>query len=138
MSTIRPSKEQIDAFRAADRNQPVVMLNLLKYRISAIYAEDSGRPPCSGREAYQRYGAVAAEKVAELGGRIVAGAKAEQTFIGDADKTWDDVVFVYYPSRAAFFEMQMMPDYQAALVHRDAGLEDTLLIQCDGKQLNHS
>lgn len=136
MSSILPSKAQLDAFRTADRDQPILMLNLLKYHATAQYADDNNKTPCSGREAYERYGAVAWQKVTALGGRIVIGAKAEQTFIGDVDETWDDVVFVYYPSRAAFFEMQKMPDYQAALVHREAGLANTLLIQCDGSQLN--
>ena len=136
MSSIRPSKEQLGTFRAADREQPIVMLNLLKYRDTADYADDQDQPPCSGRDAYERYGAIAAQKVAAVGGRIIIGAKAEQTFIGEPGDSWDDIVFVFYPSRAAFFEMQMMPDYQAALVHREAGLEKTVLIQCDGSHLN--
>ena len=34
------------------------MINLLRYRDRAAYAKDSGAEPCSGREAYGRYGQV--------------------------------------------------------------------------------
>ena len=43
--------------------------------------------------------------------------------------------FEYYPSRAAFLEMLADPEYRAAHVHREAGLANTHLIQCDGTSL---
>ena len=35
---------------------PIVMINLLRYRERAAYPEGSGAEPCSGRDAYRRYG----------------------------------------------------------------------------------
>lgn len=135
MDSIQPSKEQMRTFAAANRDQPIAMINLLKYRDVAEYAEGSDFAPCSGKEAYLRYGAVAFQKVSSLGGKILLGLSVQQVFIGDTNDDWDDVVIVYYPSRQAFLNMLEMPDYQAAHVHRDAGLLKTRLLQCDGKSL---
>ena len=38
---------------------------------------------------------------------------------------WDGVATMEYQNISAFFDMLADPDYQAALVHRDAGLEIT-------------
>jgi uncharacterized protein (DUF1330 family) len=135
MESIQPSSEQMSKFAAADPEQPLVMINLLKYRDVAAYAEDSGFAPCSGKDAYLRYGAVAIQKVMELGGKLLLGVRMEQVFIGNDDDEWDDVMIVYYPSRRAFLTMLQMPDYQAAHIHRDAGLLRTRLLQCDGSAL---
>ncbi len=59
MPWIEPSPEKLQQF-AADANDesPIVMINLLRYRDRAEYPKGSDAPPCSGREAYQRYGAL--------------------------------------------------------------------------------
>jgi len=135
MESIQPSSEQMSALAAGDPEQPLVMINLLKYRDVAAYAEDSEFGACSGKEAYLRYGAVAIQKVMGLGGKLLLGVEMQQVFIGNDADDWDDVMIVYYPSRRAFLTMLQMPDYQAAHVHRDAGLLRTRLLQCDGSSL---
>lgn len=135
MDSIQPSKEQMSALASGDPDQPLVMINLLKYRDVAAYADDADFPACSGKEAYLRYGAVAMQKVMGLGGRLLLGVEMQQVFIGNENDEWDDVMIVYYPSRSAFLTMLQMPDYQAAHVHRDAGLLRTRLLQCDGSSL---
>lgn len=135
MESIQPSSEQMSALASGDPEQPLVMINLLKYRDVAAYPDDADFPACSGKEAYLRYGAVAMQKVMGLGGKLLLGVPMQQVFIGNENDEWDDVMIVYYPSRRAFLTMLRMPDYQAAHVHRDAGLLRTRLLQCDGSSL---
>ncbi len=128
MSAINPSPAQLETLLKADPSPPVVMINLLRYHAQATYPEGAEAEPCSGREAYARYGAVAARTVAQVGGEILWMARADQVVIGPEDEAWDDVVLVRYPSREAFRKMIGLVEYQEAIVHREAGLADTRLI----------
>jgi hypothetical protein len=57
MPWIEPSAEKLQQFVAdANDESPIVMINLLRYRDRAEYPKGSEALPCSGREAYQRYG----------------------------------------------------------------------------------
>ena len=105
------------------------MVNLLKFRARAEYPDghELAREPGSGAEAYARYGAVAVRKVAERGGRLVLLLRPDQGVVGSAGD-WDQIAIVEYPSRTAFLEMLADPEYQAATVHRSAGLESTVLL----------
>ncbi len=125
---IEPQLEDLLAFLQAPVETPLVMINLLKYREHAEYPPDFDAEPCSGREAYGRYGLVAMEKLATVGASIVWVGGVDGCVIAPKDDAWDDVAVVQYPSRKAMLEMISMPDYQAATVHRTAGLENTRLI----------
>jgi uncharacterized protein (DUF1330 family) len=129
---IDPTPAQLEAFSNADRDAPICMLNLLKFRDKAVYDDGRDAGGISGMEAYNLYGAVAARKIGEVGGKILWGAPIDMTVIGDARDDWDMTVVVYYPSRQAFLTMVEQPDYQAASVHRHAGLARTAIIQCKG------
>lgn len=107
---------------------PVTMLNLLRFRAQAEYPADSGHTPCTGREAYERYGKVAWQKVQGLGGKTVFMADALARFIGPEGEEWDEVLLVQYPTLSAFLSMLRMPDYQAATIHRTAALADARLV----------
>ncbi len=128
MSRINPTQEQLEHLLQADQTPPVVMLNLLRYRERASYPDELQAEACSGREAYARYAAIAARTVEQVGGQILWMARADQVLIGPMGEAWDDVVLVRYPSREAFLKMIGLPEYQAAVVHREAGLADTRLI----------
>lgn len=133
-ASIDPTRDQVRALRDHGRDGPVVMMNLLKFRKSASYPPEAGMAPCSGREAYDRYQhaftvAVGAISQAE----VIYDGPCEQVFIGQAgtDATdWDKLLLVRYPSRQHFLAMMANEEYRAALVHRYAGLERTVLIQC--------
>jgi len=108
-SAVNPSVESIAALRERPDEEPIVMVNLLKY------AE------LGGRERYARYGAVAGREIAARGGRVLYSGTS---LAGDA---WDGVALVYYPRRAAWLDMQRNPAYQAAIDDRTAGLSARLL-----------
>ena len=132
MGITRPTDQQLMRFARDERTTPIVMLNLLRYRERAAYPAGVPDTDVSGREAYYRYGMIAQAAIAAVGGRILWGAPCEQTVIGESAEEWDDVVAVWYPSRAAFLKMIDEPEYQKGHVHRDAGLERTVVIACHG------
>ncbi len=122
-----PKPEQIQAFMAAEWDGPVRMLNLLKFKDQAEYP-DGDQEPCTGRQAYERYGAVAGPFVAGVGGKRLFVADTEMVVIGDEAEDWDEVLIVEYPNKQAFFDMLGNPDYQATTVHRTAALDRSALI----------
>ena len=125
----QPRKEQIKALFENDKGGPVRMMNLLKFREFAQYSDgtDTG---LSGAEAYQRYAAEVVPIISKTGGEVVFSGQANTLVIGDGELEWDMVSIVEYPSVAAFLAMTSSEDYQKIHVHRDAGLEHQLLVEC--------
>ena len=107
---------------------PVVMVNLLRFRERAVYAD--GRPcDLTGREAYALYGAAVARLITAAGGRILFVGDVTWLAIGAVDPLWDEVALAEYPSRAALTAMSTSDEWRAISVHRTAGLEGQLNIE---------
>lgn len=139
MSTVAATGDQLRALNALDENQgPVLMLNLLRYREQANYEADSGEAPCSGREAYERYGARVLGLIERVGGKPCLSASSLATVIAPDSEQWDDMIIVRYPSVAAFKSMIFSEDYQAISFHRDAGLADSRLVITQPQVLDFS
>jgi uncharacterized protein (DUF1330 family) len=116
---VEPDERQFLAIatRADDAGDgPVVMLNLNRYR---------------DRDAYMRYGEVAAAVLERVGGRILWYTRSSLTVIGDEDDRYDEVIAVWYPSVAAFAALATDPEILGARAHRVAGLERSTLICCE-------
>lgn len=126
---IHPDAEALRALARHEDTGRVQMINLLKFRARAAYpaGHELAGAGGSGADAYGRYGVVAMQKVAERGGRLVLLLRPDQALIGSPGE-WDQVAILEYPSRAAFLDMLGDPEYQAAAVHRVAGLERTVLL----------
>lgn len=122
-----PRGEQLMAL-AQDESGPIVMVNLLKFRKKAQYA-DGRDPELSGREAYNRYAVEVVKLVRALGGEILFSGDVKSLVIGQVESLWDEVALAQYPSRAAFVKMAMSPECMAIGVHREAGLEGQLNIE---------
>jgi uncharacterized protein (DUF1330 family) len=136
MGYVEPNPQRIQDFLAeGDADAPIVMINLLRYRNQAAYPDGSDAVPCSGRDAYGRYGVEAVKHVAAAGGHMLWLGEARFTLIGPDDEQWDDAVLVEYPTKKAFLEMVMKPEYQAIAIHRTAALDDSRLI-CTTTQAN--
>lgn len=125
----QPRKEQIKALFENDKGGPVRMMNLLKFREFAKYSDGSDTE-LSGAEAYQRYAAEVVPIISKTGGEVVFSGQANTLVIGDGELEWDMVSIVEYPSVAAFLSMTSSDEYQKIHVHRDAGLEHQLLVEC--------
>jgi uncharacterized protein (DUF1330 family) len=131
--SIDPTADQVRALRDAPDGQPITMVNLLKFRAQAQYADGEGAP-CTGREAYARYKhAFTATVGAVSQAKVLFSGPVQQVFIGQAgtpESDWDEVLVVRYPSRQHFLAMMADPTYREALRHRYAGLERTVLLRC--------
>lgn len=111
---------------------PVVMLNLNKYRERAAYADGRDTGGRAGREVYLEYGIVAQQALASVGAKILWATDATTPLIGCDHDAYDEVLAIWYPSRASFVQLTEFPGYQDALVHREAALAWSSLIPCVG------
>jgi hypothetical protein len=111
--------------------QPVTMLNLLRYRPQAAYAQGSDLPAVSGREAYFTRYLPAFEVVARPHGaaRPVWLGHVAAHLVGPDGAAWDDVALVEYPSFEVFRSIVTSDAYATdAAPHREAALQDWLFL----------
>ncbi|SPJ30179.1 DUF1330 domain-containing protein [Falsiruegeria mediterranea] len=129
---IDPEREQFEAFKALDRDQPIEMLNLVKFRERAAYPAEHplASAGLTGAEAYSNYGIDTAPIIMRLGASIVWRGSMQAVLIGPSDEHWDEVFVARYPTAHAFLEMVTDPDYQRAVIHRQAAVETSRLIRC--------
>jgi uncharacterized protein (DUF1330 family) len=124
---ITPTQTQLEGLMAAaDPDEPVVMLNLLRFKNRADGIDEG----ISGREAYERYAQATAPFLARVGGRLLLAVDAKQMVIGPERLEWDMALMVEYPSRQKFLEMASDADYLRIHEHRAAALADSRLIAC--------
>ena len=98
----------------------VHMVNLMKDRTEADYGA-GGQAGVSGREADDRYAPV----------DVLAAIGASVCFAGDvlaASEDWDRIGVVRYPTRRSFIEMQSRKDFQDKHVHKEAGMDHTIVM----------
>ena len=126
---INPDDEQLRALLESGEAGPLQFVNLLSYHADARYPEghELARAGLSGAESYGRYGAVALDHVVRRGGTLILYNDVLQVLIGQTG-SWDQIAIMQYPGIDTFVDMIRDPDYQAALVHRDAGLETTAIL----------
>lgn len=128
VNAVMPSSEQAMGFFGAPEDGPFVMVNLLKFKAKAEYA-DGADADLSGEEAYMRYGAVVRGMIEKLGGTIRYQGAVTGLLLGEVGELWDAVALVEYPSLAAFREMALSPEMAAIEHHRKAGLAGQLNIR---------
>ena len=107
-----------------DEDGPVWMVNLMKYREVADYA-DGRASTLSGREADDEYAPV--EILADLGAEVAFFGDVETQLLGD-DVQWDRIGVVKYPTRRSFIDMQSRPDFKEKYAHKEAGMAQTFVI----------
>jgi hypothetical protein len=106
---------------------PVWMVNFMRYKQRADYGadRDDGTEAISGREADDRYAPV----------DVLRAIGADVAYFGDvvrpdgtADPEWDRMAVVRYPTRKSFIDMQTRPDFKEKAVHKEAGMEFTIVM----------
>ena len=107
ISAINSTPEQREAFLALP-DAPVVMVNLLKFK------------PDGGAEEYAKYAAGIQSCLAKVGAKLLFSGKGMACLVGSGD--WDAVALMQYPNPQALIDMISTEEYQAAHVHRAAGL----------------
>lgn len=123
---IYPTPEQIKHLMEGPQDQPVVMLNLLRFKPRA----DASHEGDSGQQAYMRYAEEMREFVESKGGRFIWAGRVDSQVIGEeGDEQFHAVGLVEYPSRKAFLEIAGDPHVTDNIgKHRAAGLDSQWLI----------
>lgn len=120
--------EQIAAMQADGPDEPVFMVNLLKFKEKAEY-EDGRKTELTGKEAYQIYGRAVSKIVRDFGGHVVFAANVTHLALGQVDELWDEIAIVTYPNRGALLAMSTSDAWREASVHRTAGLAGQLNVE---------
>lgn len=123
---VDPTKERFALFKDLPRDEPVHMLNLVRLKPDATYAD--GRK-ATGREAYAAYGRDSGSVFRRLGGRIVWTGRPDLMLIGPEAERWDIAFIAEYPSGQAFIDMIRDPIYREAVKHRQAAVADSRLVR---------
>ncbi len=116
--------EQLQRMLAAPTEGPFYMVNLLRYRELAEYP-DGRETDLTGREADALYAPI--EFLTAIGARVVFVASVGGSTLGEPE-TWDDVAIVEYPCPLALLAMSAHPEFQARAVHKEAGLEASIVM----------
>lgn len=114
------------ATRPPEEDGPIWMVNFMRYKERADYGEGEGEDGgISGREADDRYAPT--EVLADIG--------ADIAYFGDTvgaddspDPEWHRMAIVRYPTRRSFIDMQSREDFQEKRVHKDAGMDFTIIM----------
>ncbi len=97
----------IAGLQTLDQQQPVVMLNLMRFRERSLDGDGSGW------DAYLRYSALTVPMIKARGGTLLWTGAAKMVALGpEAGQSWDHVALVYYPSVVAFIDMMTSADYE--------------------------
>jgi hypothetical protein len=90
---VQPTEEQIRQLASAPGDEPLVMLNLLRFKAQADGIDEG----VSGAEAYARYGVAAEPFLRGVGGKLRMAVSPRQSVIGPEQSEWDLVLLVEYP-----------------------------------------
>jgi uncharacterized protein (DUF1330 family) len=111
-SALEPTAEQVAALTARPAGEPVVMVNLLKFKTAG------------GLESYLQYGREVAPHLQRVGATLRYAGAAPTVVIGDGERPWwDAILIVEYPTPQAFIDMVTSPEYAKVHEHRAAALD---------------
>ncbi|MEL6650534.1 MAG: DUF1330 domain-containing protein [Bacteroidota bacterium] len=130
-SYINATRDAGIAFVKRQIKGEVVMLNLLKYRETADYAESpelAPETPISGAEAYRLYMKFTTPLLEKAGASVLYAGKAGGHLIGPEEEDWDLMLLVKHKSVDAFLAFANDPEYQKTAGHRGAALLDSRLL----------
>jgi uncharacterized protein (DUF1330 family) len=127
-NAVYPTRERVMALMGDTSAEPIVMLNLLKFRTRAEYA-NGRKTDLTGKQAYNLYGEAMRKVVEREGGKFLFMGDVKSLVIGVVDDLWEIAALVEYPSSAAFARIASSPEVAEIGVHRAAGLEGQLLIR---------
>jgi len=120
----------------SDMEGPVTVVDFVKFKLG-------------GEETYDRYDALAEEKLRALGGEVIFRGYSSP-FDGSAnergaarngadpsDLGWDRVTMRKYPSASAVVEMGASDEYRAALPNRAEAIEDSVVYAFGGNRMRN-
>ncbi|MEM1397998.1 MAG: DUF1330 domain-containing protein [Pseudomonadota bacterium] len=128
---VDPTREQFGTMMKLPDTGVIHMLNMLMFKETATYPDDhpNSEKTFTGAEAYAHYGEESGPIFRRVGGKIFATFEPKLVLIGPDDEVWDAIFIAEYPNASAFGEMVKDPDYQKAVVHRQAAVKNSRLIR---------
>lgn len=111
---VNPTGADMKAFLAAGPEQPIVMLNLLRFADG-------------GAQRYDEYLAHFTPHAEKVGARVVYFGHGADPIVAEPGQDWDAVLLVAYPSRRAFSDMVRDPSYQRGTHLRTEALVEAVL-----------
>ena len=125
---VMPNEKQMEEFLEEGHDEPIFMVNLLKFKEKAEYP-DKRETNLTGREAYAIYGKEVVGHLEKVGGKPIFGSDVTRLMLGEVEELWDQVAIAMYPNRKAMLKMISDPDYIESAQHRVAGLAGQLNIE---------
>ena len=108
---VTPSEAQMQGFLEQGHDEPIYMLNLLKFKERAEY-EDGRDSDLTGEQAYGIYGQAVADLLVKVGGAPVFSASVERLMLGEVEDLWDSA------APACISPVISVPDDQLKLPER--------------------
>lgn len=125
--TVHADRDAVAKMSAKNPDEPVVMLNLLRYR--DVAEPGHGVDGLPGEDAYREYGRRFAALNQGFGSEPIWMGRADSMVIGPEGECWDVAILVRYPTRRQFVAMINDPDYAKIAPIRAAALADSRLIE---------
>jgi len=127
-NAVMPNDQQMAGFLEEGKDQPIYMVNLLKFKDKATYP-DKRETDLTGEEAYAIYGQEVRKHLEKVGAKPIFSGKVSRLMLGEVEDLWDTVAIAMYPNRKAMLDMLSDPEYIKSAQHRVAGLEGQLNIE---------
>ena len=125
---VMPNEKQMEEFLEEGHDEPIFMVNLLKFKNRAEYP-DKRESNLSGKEAYAIYSKEVVGHLEKVGGKPIFGSEVTRLMLGEVEDLWDQVAIAMYPNRKSMLKMISDPDYIKSAQHRVAGLAGQLNIE---------
>lgn len=84
-NSVYPNEEQMKGFADSGPDGPIYMLNLLKFKEKAEYA-DGRETDLTGEQAYAIYSEAVSKLLVEFGGAPMFGASVERLMLGQVEE----------------------------------------------------
>ena len=101
---VMPNEKQMEEFLEEGHDEPIFMVNLLKFKDRAEYP-DKRESNLSGKEAFAIYSKEVVGHLEKVGGKPIFGSEVTRLMLGEVEDLWDQVAIAMYPKRKAMLKM---------------------------------
>lgn len=112
---VDPTGADLKRYLAEDPGGPVVMLNLLRFKVDG------------GRESYAEYVEHFRRTASGFGAEVLYAGDGSTALVAEDGQAWDAVLLVRYPNRQAFSDMVRDPEYGKGTHLRTEALSEAVL-----------
>lgn len=119
------------AMQKLPADQPLHMLNMIRFKDKASYMEGSEfvAKGWTGQQAYAEYSRHSSPIATRTGGKVAYFGMPQLTLIGPEHEKWDAIFIVSYPNLASFLALVSDPEYKKHAFHRSAAVADSRLVR---------